>query len=172
MGCDIHLYREVRNKTGQWVALGSFARVYFEGDELRTPKAPHISRNYDLFGVLSKGVRVEFNHSLTEDRGIPEDVCPEIAEINENWGGDVHSHGHATLKEIREFWKEYGSDLRYPKVGQYLSCETTGYTEENSERLTGDDDLSFFLVEWVDDNLAPFAWGGDESVRLVFWFDD
>ena len=65
-------------------------------------------RDYDLFGILS-GVRGNSLPDWTqEDRGIPEDACPELQRLTQN--DDLHSHGHYYLNELEQQpngWEEF-----------------------------------------------------------------
>lgn len=65
----------------------SFQREYYSG------------RNYELFGILS-GVRGDSDPDFTiEDRGVPDDCDPFVAEYMEC--EDYHSRGFYTLAELQ-----------------------------------------------------------------------
>lgn len=150
MGCDIHTYREVK-RNGQWETLET---SYEENEgtdaepEIRTYLDPvHISRNYWLFGFLSKRVRTEWSFSL-EARGLPEDVSAPVQAESDFWGPDGHSHSWLTLEELRLKATELTllpdpAALKFlPEITDFLSCLT-----------------------WPED-VQP------ADCRVVFWFDN
>jgi hypothetical protein len=69
-------------------------------------------RNYNLFAILAN-VRNGHGFALfptgegfqpiSEPRGLPLDVCPEVATSVKAWGVDGHSHSHLTLTELLQF---------------------------------------------------------------------
>ena len=86
MGCDIHCYRE-KFVDGKWVTNDEWKDEYSEG-YLSVPfETSFTERNYELFGLLSKGVRCDTDHAL-EPRGVPFDVSPEVKAECERWDGD------------------------------------------------------------------------------------
>lgn len=104
MGTDIHFFVEQRNENGRWQAASS------EGVD-------RVGRNYTLFGLLADvrngrgfagcdiGDRVE---PLFANRGIPNDLSPEVLAEHDSWGGyDIHSHTWASLQELENVaWDE------------------------------------------------------------------
>lgn len=166
MGCDIHVYAEVR-RNGVWKYLrtgvretcfscegqgfnpehekvcsacnkevsehGDNGKCLFDSTVLTDPKHPpcywcggtayriepiYHGRNYELFARLS-GVRADDNVALWPDRGIPENASPKIMEISDwgkiqknpgKWVSDWHSHGYASLAELKPV--RWGSSLR------------------------------------------------------------
>lgn len=104
MGCDIHLYRE-KQVNGQWVSADKWT-AYDYGDD---DKGQHIdwkdraftTRNYELFGVLSAGVRSEHPFSFAA-RGRPLVASPEVIAESDRWGVDGHSHSYLYLHELRD----------------------------------------------------------------------
>ena len=159
MGCDIHMYREVRGKDGAWHCLPDIYKYFRVGedDQLSSACIPDAGRDYVLFGILSYVVRCGTSDSIGEDRGIPEDVCGEIQSARDGWDCDGHSHGYATLGELDDIWQR--------NEGKFT------YTTSNGE-VKEIDDLSYFFVGWVNSYVRPFAWDGDDSVRIVYWFDN
>jgi hypothetical protein len=99
MGCDIHAYKE-KLVDGKWVTADQWVDAYGDGADVPY-KQRYTGRNYDLFGLLSKGVRRCFDYSF-EPRGIPADACPEVAAIIARWDCDGHSHNYLTLAELKE----------------------------------------------------------------------
>lgn len=84
MGCDIHLYVEVR-EDGQWV--NKPLRHTYDG------------RNYNLFAILA-GVRNRHDIlPISDPRGLPPDVSKEV----EGEADGDHSHSWLTLAELMAF---------------------------------------------------------------------
>ncbi|SAL26129.1 hypothetical protein [Caballeronia telluris] len=101
MGCDIHLYKE-KFVEGKWVTADEWEAYDFGDDDkgIEVPwKKRFTERNYQLFGLLSKGVRSVHPFSF-EPRGLPFDPCAEIAQEAERWGEDGHSHSYLFLHEL------------------------------------------------------------------------
>lgn len=158
MGCDIHLCREVRDKDGKWKALETVYRYditdKWEGAQ-KSITGSYSGRDYELFSVLSYGVRGEPDFSIGEDRGLPEDVSAEVQTVSNDWGSDGHSHGYATLGELKALWEESGGKI-------------TDHSGREPQLI----DVSYFFEGWIKQHLEPWAWDGDDSARIVYWFDN
>jgi hypothetical protein len=60
-------------------------------------------RNYIFFGIIA-GVRSYDTKSMvSEPRGLPKDVSPQVKRHSDQWGVDGHSHSYLTLKELQDF---------------------------------------------------------------------
>lgn len=122
MGCDIHCYGE-RRVNGAWQVFDgprdSFSR-YDEnaevigedgeptGERMRRPLTVYSGRNYALFTILA-GVRDYGGNQerISNPRGVPPDVSPEVGAIFRAWGVDGHSHSWLTLRELVAWrWSE------------------------------------------------------------------
>lgn len=122
MGCDIHMYAEVR-RDGVWCAASEFEQPT-EGAKKLSYNDFWNDRNYDTFAILGN-VRNGSGFAgcktgggfvpLTDNRGLPEDLCEEferaassgLDEDDEDydrglWFGD-HSFSHCTLAEILDY---------------------------------------------------------------------
>jgi hypothetical protein len=101
MGCDIHFFKEA-HVNGKWVTADEWTPFDYgdddKGVEVKWEKR-FTDRNYNLFGLLSKGVRREHEFAF-EPRGIPFDACPEYAEECARYGIDGHSHSYLYLHEL------------------------------------------------------------------------
>lgn len=96
MGCDIHMYAEIRTSpTGSWEVLND--------DNL------YDGRNYSLFAMLAdvrNGVGFAGSDTgvpvtpIDKPRGLPDDVSPAIRKESDDWGVDGHSHSFFTLAEL------------------------------------------------------------------------
>jgi hypothetical protein len=141
MGCDIHCYKEKRID-GVWVNQNEISDPYGDGYRLQRT---YVSRNYWLFGLLSKGVRTEWESSW-EPRGEAPAMSQELQQEYDNDLGDGHSHSWLTLDEI--------------KVKQVKLL--IGSPEDNKLGV----ELRDFRNTIFDENDDP------ETTRVVFWFDN
>lgn len=193
MGCDIHLYKE-KQVDGQWVT----ADVWEEYDYGDDDKGIEVSwdnrytgRNYNLFGLLSKGVRRDLPFGFAQ-RGMPYNSCKEIAEMSEKWEADGHSHNYLylhELKDMREFLKtemiqisgmkdreqlaalrksiasgEPDWDLLYPYC-QWASMD-------NYEEFEIDVPAYFIMGDCLDEIISSFDGVDGDNHRIVFFFDN
>lgn len=112
MGCDIHCYVEKRDGS-KWVSADRWEPCEYEPDSGRktVPYGSRIysGRNYDLFGILADvrngrgfaGIRTGAGFNpISEPKGLPVDVSPEVKAESEGWGCDGHSHSWLTLSEL------------------------------------------------------------------------
>jgi len=150
MGCDIHMFREVR-RDGKWECL---EETYEEdcGTDEEPEMVVHLeslpmSRNYWLFGLLAAGVRTEWEFSW-QPRGLPDDVSKPVEADYGLWDSDAHTASWLGLPEIQMKATELlilpGQEA--PQCGKLLA------------------DL-LNKLEWPE-GTEP----GD--CRIVFWFDN
>lgn len=152
MGCDIHCYRE-QLEDGKWVCKQPMTDEYNDDGKMMADDT-HVSRDYWLFGLLSKGVRkdwpkgIPFERKATIHRLLPEDVSPEIKEVwDEMWNGDGHSNNWLTLAEIKE------------KQAMLL--------------LESDEGIGALRVSLAEFRATIFEPTDDpETTRVVYWFDN
>lgn len=132
MGCDIHLFAEVKKrksfkeklvfwKPKKWVSVDRYSKnKWFENypDEEREfeIKREHRfytgGRSYNLFAALA-GVRSEhFNESIVPvsiPKGLPPDVSNIVKSESDIYGSDGHSHSYNTLNELMDYdWSPWG----------------------------------------------------------------
>lgn len=193
MGCDIHVYKE-KHVDGRWVTADEWvAYDYGEGDRgQRVPWEKQFSdRNYQLFGLLSKGVRTTHPFSL-EPRGLPFNPCSEVAAVVDGRGEDGHGHSYLYLHELRdlaEFLKtqpiritgmkdteglaalqasiDSGNpdwDLLFPYCGW---CSAPGYVE-----FSLDVPASYYVGAGLDEIISGFDGVDGDNHRIVFFFDN
>lgn len=166
MGCDIHLYAEVR-KGGKWYPAGKpvlncnydmeqdFIVPWHLKEKVEFPEtAPldndekdkftretfYYRRNYGLFAILAD-VR-NFNKDPLEPifppRGVPVDASDEYKELAK--GVDWHSHSYLTLKEILEFdWTKKTTDFIAMSLRDYYNWHTW-------QKLNGDPPYEYQYV--------------------------
>ena len=111
MGCDIHLWVESKNRSGEWKYVrdpNDEHAKYREPGDPPTGLSYH-RRNYDLFAILAgvrngvgfAGVKMgEGFEPIAEPRGVPRNASVEYKKHKVRWGVDGHSHSHVTLAEI------------------------------------------------------------------------
>lgn len=150
MGCDIHVFSEVRTPTG-WVCQQEPEE---DGEDIYLPNVPSYGgRNYPLFALLA-GVRGEFAESW-EPRGFPDDSSKEVAESFDFWDSDAHTPSHQTLGELQR--KAAELLIRDKPNGSNIEYAFNGLTT---------------LIRAVKDSLGNGTNLSDEDVRIVYWFDN
>jgi hypothetical protein len=102
MGCDIHMFTEVKNNKGEWECSDFFTiNKYFdeEGEPEFNHEDAYTGRDYLLFGALA-GVRYsEVEHP--EPKGFPSDASKECAANYKDWDMDAHTPSWFTLEELK-----------------------------------------------------------------------
>lgn len=121
MGCDIHFHVEKKDENGKWISADRWTVDPYEcGDQedigIKWDDRFYRSRNYDLFGILANvrngrgfaGVPTGTGFNpISEPRGLPEDVSPEVKAISDRWDGNGHSHSWLTLAELLAYdWNQ------------------------------------------------------------------
>lgn len=175
MGGDIHSFAEVKNaQTGKWEKVGEVFPLD-EYDRKACNKefgdSPFDWRSYSMYGFLA-GVR-NYSHCepLSEPKGLPDDLSPEVAKEAEEWAGDGHSHSWLTLKELLAF--DYDKTFRDKRVTKQVAPDfwnDAALAEEGEgAHVTYRERLGepFFRALEVLKTL-----GEPENVRVVFWFDN
>ncbi len=196
MGCDIHMYAEVR-KNGVWEKVGDvFENPYYDPERpTRTDSngytwnakyidKPYDDRNYRLFAILANVRNDDDWQPISMPRGIPKDISQEIKTRVDDWNGDGHSHSFFTLKELLEFdWdKVVGKTTRMVHEDTYKKFMETGekpdswcaWTNiENWKKLSWETTYRECAGEYFFKILEDMKKLGDqENVRIVFWFDN
>lgn len=152
MGCDIHLFVEVR-KNDQWEAAGKpVINQYFYEDKpseylpkFLTNKQPEPSfaapmagehpyirerfysdRNYALFGILAN-VRWLDIQPIAEARGIPKNASLEYKTVAEEEGEDGHTHSYLTVQEILAYdWTQTIKTTLFMSLKTYFDWSNYG----------------------------------------------
>lgn len=104
MGCDIHMYLEVK-KPKMWVFPGKWEMV----------RPIDIERNYTLFAALC-GVRsfIKDPVCVSLPKGIPKGMSRGVKDMlkEKDQLYDLHGHSHNTVKELKAFgWHSYGKTV-------------------------------------------------------------
>ena len=118
MGCDIHMYCEIKKEidgTEKWYCADKFYLNEYYGEDEYEPQyyvdSIYSGRNYSLFGVLADVRNYDGNVPMDEPRGLPDDVSETIKEASDRWGDDGHSHSWFTARELFDYQEENSSTL-------------------------------------------------------------
>lgn len=115
MGCDIHAYLEVKDKSGSWISADPW-RAKYPDESLSVPYHCRVyhDRNYDLFGFLADVRNGTWGQELpvvASPKGFPNDASKEVSAANEDYGVDGHSHTWLTLRELLSALKRAESEV-------------------------------------------------------------
>lgn len=194
MGCDIHAYKE-KFVDGEWKTADVWESYDYGDDDkgMRVPydKQAYQGRNYELFGILSKGVRSE-NEISFDPRGMPLDACEEVEMSNARWDSDGHSHSYLYLHELIQLRKimdrrsieiegmkepsELANLIRSIDSGKpdwsllYPYCKWA--SGGRYEQFKIDVPMSFMVGSALDIIIRSFDGIEGDNHRLVFWFDN
>lgn len=116
MGCDIHLYAEIKDDQGDWQPLDNWkvkeAGTDDEYIDVDYKEAFYKGRNYDLFAILAD-VRNGYGFAgvdtgdeyrpIAMPKGLPSDTCAMIKQASDRWNGDGHSHSYFTVNELLKY---------------------------------------------------------------------
>ena len=97
MGCDVHMFCEIRYGNGPWMAHPKHT-LNKEDDQYYAYEIQAANRNYTMFGLLN-GVRG--GKALCNDNGFPDDACELIDKEYCSWGIDAHSPNHISLASFK-----------------------------------------------------------------------
>jgi len=101
VGCDIHLYVEVKR--------GKKWEVAYAPESMRPEYDPtgiaswYRGRNYDMFAVLADVRNGSGFDPIVEPRGVPGDCSKEVKAIVKEWSSDGHSHSWLTVRELLDY---------------------------------------------------------------------
>jgi len=189
MGCDIHLYKE-KKVGGKWVAADKWEKDS-EGYVEVPWKERFTTRNYQLFGMLSKGVR-EDNDYAFEPRGLPFNLSEEVLKAAQLWDGDGHNHSYLYLHELEDMQVHLenttvtvkGMKSKDELKSLYTSIESGNtdwtllfpycrYTNDKSqEEFEVEVPAAFYVGESLKEIINGFSNVDGENHRIVFWFDN
>lgn len=97
---------------------------------------PFKRRNYDVFAMLAN-VRNGRGFAgcdtgdgfvpISEPRGLPDDVTPEVRAESDKWGGDGHSHSWLTLAELLAYdWNQTTRHRGWVDADEYKAFKEDG----------------------------------------------
>jgi hypothetical protein len=165
MGCDIHLFVEVRDKPGEPWRLQPVHWSY-EHDGKKIEQVGFDWRSYDIFAMLA-GVRNGSGFAgsdtgdgfvpIAEPRGLPDDISRELSSIyhdepfgdddtrwqtlrdthGSSWLGD-HSHSYVTLRELLSYsWNKRTNKRGVVDPGNYQVFLDKGEPDSYSSDVSG-----------------------------------
>ncbi len=178
MGCDIHLYKE-KLVAGKWVTADEWVPFdYGEGESgFEVPwKTRFRERNYQLFGILAKGVRSEHPFSF-EPRGVPYNACAEYQQEQERWDGDGHSHSYLYLHELKALLIDLESLA--VRISGMKDRDSLAALQKSIDGGTPNWELIFPYCKWGSgENLVEFSmdvpasfYVGDSVKKIIDGFD-
>lgn len=191
MGCDIHIYTEIKmtlrtDREGATITRWFPADAYFPNPYAEMGiKDPHPwpwveggatapflrteiykGRYYFLFALLANVRNYDNLTPMSEPRGIPEDACRCTKEAYELWKDEAHSASYVTLAELIRFADYYpGSKKDAAGVREVLEESLINPLKERADCLG---QISSHLWEYSMLEALKRA----EDIRIVFWFDN
>lgn len=170
MGTDIHPYVEVMKDDGKWeeVRVPNPLRTCSNGEQEII--SPVDDRDYQLFGILSCGVRSEDYPSIDEyARGLPKDVSCTVASAYCDGKDYWHGASWYSLKEL-QLWAYDEGHFFHPVYDDMTGQEVEYQKQEDASML---DRFKRFVnsVEFVGSLSERYIAGYPERLRVVFWFD-
>lgn len=193
MGCDIHCYKE-KQVDGKWLTADIW-EDYDYGEDDKGKEVPwkerFTGRNYQLFGMLARGVRCEHPFSF-EPRGLPFNPCAEIASEAERWEGDGHNHSYLYLHELKDMLaylqtatirvtsmkgkaglQELRDSIASGNPDWKLLFPYCGWTSDpESEEFELDVPASFYMGKELKQIIDSFDGVDGDNHRIVFFFDN
>ena len=169
MGCDIHMYVEVKGsvnfRKAQGWQCGDLFSIIDPTDLDEKPERIGLleDRVYSRFAVLAD-VRNRGNYPcISYPRGLPDDVTKYVKEEYEDWRLDAHSCSYLTMREIVEFHEsvkpmnEFGGYILEPLIDRLV------------ERA---DELHIMYDFKMSRPFTKEVLAKMENIRIVFWFDN
>ncbi len=186
MGCDIHIYTEVKktiNNQNKWVSSDYFKMNNYKYEDKFSVVEIFKYRNYSLFSVLANVRNYDNNKFISEPKGYPDDCCEFINGKFSYWGEDGHSHSYFTLKELLDFQKE-NEKIKHSGMMSLENAKLVDSGLMPNSWCKATNIESYVFREWSYKNEAldklinslkqrkeDFYINNDEDIRIVFWFD-
>lgn len=165
MGCDIHMFAEIRDDKERWHPVRQ--TVVVGGDLLTKSETVVVQdwyngRNYDEFAILAN-VRNGYGFAgvdlgdafepLAYPKGLPEDCSMDILAEAERWGIDGHSHSWLTLTELiatEDYWNQAHWSRGVVHKEQAALVRETGKPPESwAGGVSGPGSEDYEQVEWI-----------------------
>lgn len=203
MGCDIHLYTErYYADKGKWFCRDSFQiNPYWDNGDDLIERLDHVPiydmRNYELFAELADVRNYRNKPSISEPRGIPDDVSDIVRARYDYEKEYCHSFSWLTAKELFKWASEHPTTQYSGMVSkeEAMLLDRFGAIPSSWCRYTNEDGAVFRewevpgsaiqpLVDAVKDKIVDEFWifsegykreegilAHAEEFRIVFWFD-
>lgn len=152
MGCDIHLYVELKNESGKWDLLfeplnpnmrrhkflQDFPPCEEDGDskfiisqfKLGLTPITYAHRNYDLFGLLA-GVRSNRYPMANASTGVPKNASKTYKDFVKGYGVDGHSHSYINFDSLLS----YNWDHIVIEQDQFFGVEISEFIVNNQKSV-------------------------------------
>lgn len=184
MGCDIHLYVEVK-QGDSWVTADRWTQdKYDEPGRLSVgyDQRFYRGRNYSLFAILADvrngrgfaGIKTgEGFNPISKPRGLPKDVCKEIQAESDGWDSDGHSHSWFTISELMEYdWTQFSclqgwvDGPNFEEFDRYLKSQQEG-PEEYCGAVDGGNIKHISNEEMKALIGEPKGWGASREAAIL-----
>ena len=112
---QLHLFTEAMDEHGKWVAEA--AHTFRElpapvsGRMIPSMEEAPCPQHLPLFGLLCDGAWESLPWSCWQ-RGLPDDISPQVLSISQEWADEAFGHNHLTLQELSEKYAEVLVDPR------------------------------------------------------------
>lgn len=192
MGCDIHVYCEVKEESGQWRTADRFK---FESGEYWVCPI-YDGRHYALFTALATDVRRRNDEtpSLGEAKGLPADMSSQTKAAADYWECNAHNHSYFKLSELYAFQDKHktvthsgyispqqAKDLENGVIPQAW-CQGTSDETWVHRTWTEEYDVMAEIVSAIEARAKDEFWlfyhegripqDKADRIRIVFWFDN
>lgn len=170
MGTDIYTHVEVLDNDGKWQEVRVPNKLGTYSDGTVPPVHAIEDRDYNLFGILSNGVRSYEYPSIDEfARGIPADASKTVKEAYEEMSDCRNGASWYSLKEL-ELWAENKEHFIRLVYDDDEGDDAAVFRAEDKDML---ERFKKFVhsVEFVALLDPAFHTFQPEKARVVFWFD-
>lgn len=162
MGCDIHIFYEIR-KNDKWV---KYEEKIFKSYDNTYTSSPFDWRSYNMFAFLAN-VR---NRIDIEPLSLPKGLPDDSEYLNSEYTDDIYSSKKETLKDY------YFNDWDYHSHSFFTVKELLEFDYDkdfSNKRYDDEDSYRKILPNGFFDDLEILkSLGEPENVRIIFWFDN
>lgn len=148
---QLHLFTESKTSQGEWAADSAATFNQQEspvsGRPVPSMEETPCPQDLPLFGVLCDGAWESLPWSFWQ-RGLPDDLSPQVLALSQEWAAEGFGHNHLTLQELLDKYEELKSDSR-PQAR--LIAHSLG-------------EMLYALMANSKTEASP------DSRRVVFWF--
>jgi hypothetical protein len=124
MGCDIHLFVEVK-QNGKWQSVSEMRDCYIE-------------RNYHMFALLGGVRNYDEITPISELKGIDKNSGRDFKIQAEYYNSDGHSYSNLTLRELLDFdWTKKVLKKGYLDIVQWANFRSIGKPSGYSRDISG-----------------------------------
>lgn len=186
MGCDIHMYSEVRVKDKWYSADNFIVNTDYSAEDTDLPNNLHKipktestesfiiervsfykQRDYKLFTVLNDVRNYKgFTDFIKLSHGIPDDASNIVKSSFNYWGCDAHSEAYATFDELTVYYEH--AKLMLVKQEILDNSESIMYYQAYIDFYnTFLEHAKKYCRNTYDYNFKTLS-----DFRIIFWFDN